>query len=287
VYVMTCREFKHDAASLTLRELTHTQDPQIVAHASTCAGCDSWLQEQRTLSASMHALRSRTVDLEAGPNVEQALLRVFRRSAPASVATLPASAEAIRSGRELTPIASTGLREFPGTAPTSAPWALRLSRFFEMGAYAAVAAAIVVALLLGVHLLRLGSGTAPVHSQPASARTAPQVRQPNVVATNSGANTTIISKAEQRRADVRRVSPLPTHPAPKNVTAIAQADADDSQADTDDGYMALMFCDPLSCSSDSQVVRMELPAENSGGQPKAADVVVGYDGVVRAVRLVN
>jgi hypothetical protein len=281
---MTCREFKHDAASLTLRELTHTQDPQIVAHASTCEACDSWLQKQRALSASMHALRSRTVDLEAGPNVEQALLRVFRRSAPASVATLPASAEAVRSGRALTPIASTGLREFPGTAPTSAPWALRLSRFFEMGAYAAVAAAIVVAVLLGVHLLRLGSGTAPVHSQPASARTAPQVRQPNVIATNSGANTTIISKAEQRRAGSRKVSPSPAQPTQK---AIVQANDDDSQTDADDGYMALMFCDPLSCSSDSQVVRMELPAENSGGQPKAADVVVGYDGVVRAVRLVN
>jgi hypothetical protein len=265
-------------------ELTHTQDPQIVAHASTCEACDSWLQKQRALSASMHALRSRTVGLEAGPNVEQALLRVFRRSAPASVATLPASAEATRSGRKLTPIASTGLREFPRTATTSAPWALRLSHFFEIGAYAAVAAAIVVALLLGVHLLRLGSGTAPVHSQPSSARTAPEVQQPNVVATNSGASTTTISKSEQRRAGSRKVSPSPTQPAQK---AIAQANDDDSQTDTDDGYMALMFCDPLSCSSDSQVVRMELPAESQSGQPQAADVVVGYDGVVRAVRLMN
>jgi hypothetical protein len=284
---MTCREFKHDAASLSLRELTHTQDPQIVAHASTCEACDSWLQKQRALSASMHALRSRTADLEAGPNIEQALLRVFRRSAPASVATLPASAEATRSGRKLTPIASTGLREFPGTAPTSVPWALRLSRFFEMGAYAAVAAAVVVALLLGVHLLRLGSGTAPVHSQPTSARTAPEVQQPNVVATNLGAGTTTISKSEPRRAGSRKVLPSPTQPVQKAESAIAQANDDDSQTDTDDGYMALMFCDPLSCSSDSQVVRMELPGESQSGQPQAADVVVGYDGVVRAVRLVN
>lgn len=278
---MTCREFKHDAASLTLMELTHTQDPRIVAHVSTCEACDSWLQEQRALSGSMHALRSRTAGLEAGADVEEALLRVFRRSAPA-VATSSATVAVLSD--KLTPIASKGSREYPRTTPISTPLALRLSRFFEMGAYAAVAAAIVVAVLLGVHLLRLGSGTAPVHGQSASARIAPQAQQPNVIATSSGAGTTTLSKPEQHRAEVRRVSASPTQ---KNVTAAAQADADDSQADTDDGYMALMFCDPLSCSSDSQVVRMELPAENSSGQPKAADVVVGYDGVVRAVRLVN
>ena len=54
-------------------------------------------------------------------------------------------------------------------------------------------------------------------------------------------------------------------------------------------YVPLMFCDPLSCSSDTQVVRMELPAAAPNGlsQPQMADVVVGYDGAVRAVRLVN
>ena len=51
-----------------------------------------------------------------------------------------------------------------------------------------------------------------------------------------------------------------------------------------------MFCDPLSCSSDAQVVRMELPAAGANdrdAQPQVADVVVGYDGVVRAMRIVN
>ncbi len=48
-----------------------------------------------------------------------------------------------------------------------------------------------------------------------------------------------------------------------------------------------MICDPLSCSSDSQVVRMELPAQPGQAQSQVADVVVGYDGAVRAVRIVN
>ena len=54
-----------------------------------------------------------------------------------------------------------------------------------------------------------------------------------------------------------------------------------------------MFCDPLICSGDEQVIRMELPgngaasADGNGGQPVIADVVIGDDGLVRAMRIVN
>ena len=37
-----------------------------------------------------------------------------------------------------------------------------------------------------------------------------------------------------------------------------------SQDSDDPDYVALMFCDPLSCSSDAEVVRMELPAVRDG-----------------------
>ena len=63
---------------------------------------------------------------------------------------------------------------------------------------------------------------------------------------------------------------------------------------TDAGYTDLMFCDPLSCAGEAQVVRMELPSTQTAsvggeqdGESRIADVVVGYDGVVRAVRIVN
>jgi hypothetical protein len=71
--------------------------------------------------------------------------------------------------------------------------------------------------------------------------------------------------------------------------ALQTVAAEEAQSDADSEYVALMFCDPLSCSSDSQVVRMELPANGAGqnSQPAVADLVVGYDGVVRAVRIVN
>jgi len=53
-----------------------------------------------------------------------------------------------------------------------------------------------------------------------------------------------------------------------------------------------MLCDPLICSGDEQVVRMELPAtaagaDGSSGRSVIADVVIGEDGLVRAMRIVN
>jgi len=288
---MTCREFKHDAASLRLVELSQTEDPRIVDHVRTCAACDSWLQKQRLLAASMHALRSRTASLEAGPDVERALLRVFRQDTSASVTALRASAEAVLSGKRVTSVGVQGqdqtFRLHPKSAPASTPFALRLSRFFEIGAYAAVAAAVIVAVLLGIHLLRLGSGPRPVQSQSLPQHVAPDIAQPSVVAAHAAPDTAVLSKPGQPRAVAHKVSPRPAHTTQKSEAVVAQAATDDSQADADDGYMALMFCDPLSCSSDSQVVRMELPSENRPGQPQAADVVVGYDGTVRAVRFVN
>jgi hypothetical protein len=62
-------------------------------------------------------------------------------------------------------------------------------------------------------------------------------------------------------------------------------------ASADSDYVPLMFCDPLSCSDDAEVVRMELPSPAINGEkdadPQMADVVVGSDGIVRAIRIVN
>ena len=144
---MTCREFKHTAASLTLWELSRPSDEQILDHADECPKCGAWLDRQQMLAATMQTLQARTAGREAGPHVERALLRMFRQD----------------------PFEATQ----PVAALRSAPIALRLSRFFEVGAYVAVAAAIVVGLFLGVRLLEQRSATGPVQSQSAPASTAP------------------------------------------------------------------------------------------------------------------
>ena len=277
---MTCREFKHNAASLRLQELSQTQDAQVLGHAQTCAVCAAWLGKQRALAASMHALQARTAGLEAGPDVERALLQAFRQTPRASiVAALCASAD-----NELRP-APSGVKRTTEVlaAPDSTPLAWRLSRWFEIGAYVAAAAAIAVAIFLGVRLLPQGSRTAP-----AQGRSAPAAQPPAVAATGSAARP-VASKGEQPKTAANKQPQRRTvredHPA-----TVAGAVAEQAASDADAGYVALMFCDPLSCSSESQVVRMELPVVDSAGQgaqTQLADVVVGYDGLVRAVRLVH
>jgi hypothetical protein len=220
----------------------------------------------------MRTLQTQTAGLEAGPNVEQTLLKAFRQA--------PMASPANRRSGALPPEATRG---FP-------PVAMRLSRFFEIGAYAAVAAAIVVGVFLGVQLLQQRHKTGPVQatSTPASAG---MVAEKPGSAVNSQVEKSPMSQssADQQlttaTGKMRRLHPpASSRAATAEVPLLAEA----SQTTVDDGYVALMFCDPLSCSSDSQVVRMELPSPaGQDAQPQIADVVVGYDGVVRAVRIVN
>jgi hypothetical protein len=255
---MTCREFEHRATALTLWELSQAQDQQIQDHAGGCQKCAAWLQQQRMLAATMQTLQARTVACAAGPDVEQALLQVFRQG-------------------NSQPVQPEMADRFP-------PIAMRLSRFFEVGAYVAVGAAIVVALFLG-QLLERRSIDAPVTSQVAQ----PSVTVPSVVAGESAPQPhpqrPAVAQSNVNRPPTRRVQSA-GKPSPDTT--------EPSQEGSDADYVALMFCDPLSCAGDAQVVRMELPGPGmpaSGGEQDAqmriADVVVGYDGVVRAVRMVN
>jgi hypothetical protein len=254
---MTCREFKHTAASLTLWELSGTRDAPVLDHAAECPKCGAWLDRQQLLAVSMQALQARNAGREAGPHVERALLRMFRQ--------VPFEA--------MQPVA----------APRSTPIALRLSRFFELGAYAAVAAAIVVGLFLGMRLLEHHSTSVPVQAQVSPARTVAE--QPMQAATNATQEEATPAMHQQPPKSAKSELAARSIRNGQPSSAAVWQDSDDPE------YVALMFCDPLSCSSDAEVVRMELPASGTASdraaQPQIADVVVGYDGIVRAMRIVN
>ena len=255
---MTCCEFKRTAAALTLWELSRPRDGQILEHADDCPKCGAWLDRQGTLAATMQTLQARTAGREAGPHVERALLRMFRQDP--FEATQPA-------------------------ALRSAPIAWRLSRFFEVGAYAAVAAALMVGVFLGVRLLEQRSATGPVQSQSAPAAPAQQA-----VATESPARQDARAAMPERPVTLAKRHTV-IHPVSRGNKAGQSSSGTVTQSTEDPEYVSLMFCDPLSCSSEAQVVRMELPATGTASdrdaQPLVADVVVGYDGVVRAMRIVN
>ncbi len=268
---MTCREFKHSASSHSLWELSRTEDEQILGHAEKCESCGTWLRKQRTLAVSMQTLQARTAGVEAGANVERALLRAFRQD------THQSADHVIGGVKER----SRPLR--PAVTPLSTPAALRLSRFFEIGAYVALAAAILVGVFLGLRLLPHSSTLPQTQSQVVPSSAAPVVAHPIVAAREPIAADEHPQSVTIARKRVR------TAGSSEGAVAIAQVTNDDSQSLAEADYTPLMFCDPLSCAADTQVVRVELPATASGqgSQPQMADLVVGYDGVVRAVRMVQ
>lgn len=252
---MTCREFRRAAAQLTLPQLVKSQDTTLLAHGRECSVCGGWLAQQRSLANTLRVLQTSTADCEAGPEVEQQVLRWFRATAPIRV-------------------------QVPEIKPAHP--VMFLSRMFGFGAYAALAAALLIAIGAGAWLMYRPAKQGE-QSQQARSTTS---RQPTVVATNtegSGAST-----AEKQHSSARRSSR-----SVSNNTRDSQAGTDALLAQFDSaGYVPLMLCDPLSCSGDESVVRMELPASaansmESSSQPLIADVVVGDDGLVRAIRIVQ
>lgn len=272
---MTCREFKHGAASYNLWELSRTQDEQVLGHAESCESCGTWLRKQRTLAVSMQTLQARTAGLQAGANVERALLRAFRQD------TLR-SADPVLLG-----VAGRRGSLRPAATPLSTPVALKLSRFFEIGAYVALAAALLVGVFLGVRILRQSSNAAQAHNQVAPSSVEPATQNPVAAAQNVGAP---VEHAQPATIANKRIVPVRSGVQEAvSSTAASKATNDDSQSLAEVDYTPLMFCDPLSCAADTQVVRVELPAGaiGQGSEPQMADLVVGYDGVVRAARIVN
>jgi anti-sigma factor RsiW len=232
---------------LTLREISQASDEQIVQHTRECPRCATRLQARHMLAGAMQSLSAATAHRQAGARVEQALLSAFRRQGPS-----PAPSRRVLS---------------------VTPSALRLSRWFEVGAYAAVAAACLIAIFLGY---RVWSHPAEM---PIRVQNVPSVTAPASLANPQGQVTPKVEATVETPSRGENRTPGKVLPASGN-TALT----DEALAKA--GYTDLMFCDPLSCASDAEVVRMELPAQGSTEQT-VADVVVGDDGLVRAIRIVN
>jgi hypothetical protein len=261
---MTCREFIETAESLSplQLQLMESKNENLSAHARECSGCGKWMESQRALGGALQLLRAQTAQSEAGPKVEAAVLEAFRAQGFEPVADV----EPYRA----------------------APAAWKLSRVFEVGAYLAVAAALIVGIFLGGRMWRYRQ--APPTQAQVRQTTTPQ-------AVNS--QTAKLPDEDQSSARIQtEVAQKPANSAAGAGTVASakrpQSTADKSSATTIDrqGFVAMMLCDPLICSGDEQVIRMELPGNASGSadgssEPVIADVVVGDDGLVRAMRIVN
>ncbi len=148
------------------------------------------------------------------------------------------------------------------------------------------------------------SASAPRHSiVPVNLATRRPVSQPGQLSSRfndsqSNASTVLTAEADAHNsvpptappANAAPVMHLASSGAPSGVVSM-----DQSASSTWPGYSNLMYCDPVVCSGPMQVVHIKVPVgqvkpnlgQTVGNSFVNADVVVGPDGVARAIRVAN
>lgn len=236
-----------------------------LAHTASCAGCSTRLADERALSAGLRQL-DRATTSEVTGKVEESLLVVF--SAEHSAKPLPRVAGARLTARRLLYVAGS------------------------------VAAVIVVVLLLSLAVSRTRvSQTAPQQAgltNPPAATDPPRTSvQPASSADKREQRTQATIKSSRRERSARRGDDAATS---SRGAENASGSSDDVEIATD--FIPLIGRDSLGQFDSGQVVRVELPrtALMSLGLPMnmeraderiKADVVVGNDGMARAIRFVR
>jgi hypothetical protein len=248
---MTCREFTRKIEGLRLTELDSAANAELLAHENGCVSCAALLQQRHSLAGAMQVLRSGTAVMQAPIHVEHEVLRAFRQTSALQLAS---------ESR---------------TQPQR--WGFRLSNFFGWRAYAAAAAALAIGLGLGMWFARRSDTIA----QQPTAKTE-QSAKPSI----GKAEDTAPLPVQASVSDSNKLSPVTNAAGSQHPSATT---ASLTQSEQVQGYTPLMLCDPISCSGDEEVVRMELPATAADGSTESqmADVIVGDDGLVRAIRIVQ
>jgi hypothetical protein len=248
---MTCREFVKKVEDFRLTELS--SEAELFAHQNGCASCTAWLQQRNALAGAMQALRSRTSGMEAPAVVEQNVLRAFRQSSATKSAIARRAAQSA---------------------------SFRLSHLLGWRAYAAA----LLAVCLGLGLWFAQRPTNPLHHvEPHQSAQTEQAEQASEVQPASSVQVSQVPIPATQRHTAKSAN-IASNPPREAVSTAPVARTEQAQ-----GYTPLMLCDPISCSGDQQIVRMELPpnpADGSAGS-QMADVIVGDDGLVRAIRIVQ
>ena len=262
---MSCQELETTIGELARGQVTDpTLRDEALSHAASCAGCTTQLEDQRTLSTGLRRLAAVTAEEQAPLRVEASLLAAFRK-------------------------------QHAVLAPVVAGSAIR--RWIYVGAGVAAAVAIVMLLSLTASRTRETPQHAPQASEPGlSSPSAPEKPQKPAVQPPG-------SDKIQPKKPSTNVVPQPqqasnrTNAADKGTRGSNDTDqAAETEIATD--FFPLMNRESLPQLDGGQVVRVELPrsALMSFGLPMnmdraneriKADVVVGNDGLARAIRFVR
>ncbi len=258
---MRCQEFDLVVVDLVRPCPESDERSAALEHSRACARCSSLLEAEQRLTGELRGLAAETADATPPPSVEASVLAGFRdaqRTRLAPVARRPFP----RPGIRLLAIAAGLVWVVGGTL-----------------AYRTMQAPVKT-------VLPVGEASEPV------APTIPTKSLPRTgtVASVSGSEVPVtnVRSTSTSRSRLHRELPVATH----------QADAPSPRHEVVTDYYSLVGAGDLRPRDGGQVVRVELPRSalatygfqlnpESTGVPVTADVLLGNDGVARAIRFVK
>jgi hypothetical protein len=256
---MFCRDFENIAGDLVSGRLMEAgKRERALRHASECSACALWLNAERTLEAGLLALAKGAEEGEAPPHLKLALRAAFDRQF--EVAPVPISA--------------------PARSRNLARWSL--------------AAAALVLLAVAVALL-WRSASPIIKKEDLTNRENPSPSSIPARREQSPQRLIEPDKLEQRSdTNVAKKTPTKRHLRRRAATSDELARNDETVTD----YIPLTYLADATAVESGIVLRVELPhsalmavglpapVERTDSRVKA-DVVIGDDGVARAVRFVR
>jgi hypothetical protein len=261
---MNCQDFEKLVLALARHRLLEAGiRAQGLAHAEVCARCASRLTEERALLAGMHLVVAEVAQEEAPARVETVLLAAFR-------------AQAVRRDTPLVEKVSINKRR--GN-----------ERWGQWHRVAACAAVILLAGLLSVMWLKPAADKQRQTVQQTPSPTANPDSQKETPAPKHG-----VQVDEPKLADV---SAGTLRPKPRQ--RIRRASSNNSEeTEVVTQFFPLREGEDLAALGSMRMLRVELPgsalgevglpiAPDSANTPIKADVVLGDDGLARAIRFVR
>jgi hypothetical protein len=276
---MNCRNLETIITELARNQMLEARVKEDArAHMETCKRCAVRFADEQTLTAGLHAVAASLTAKETPARVEAALLSAFRQGAatPFVLANTPAQ-----------PIRTPWL-----------PWSI-----------AAAAAILIFSVFALPHLLPNNSGERAASSAQPVPGLSPTVKTPEAAPDKPAIEPLKATVNPEEEADVVPPSPrtmdrrrafmqtagLKNRPAQRATNLTPTTNANE-EITTD--FLPLSYSSSLSQFDGGQVVRVELPrsalqsfglpvnAESASERVKA-DVLLGHDGVARAIRFVR
>jgi hypothetical protein len=272
---MNCQEFENVIIDLARNQMMDAALRESgLAHTETCARCAARIADERALTAGLRALAARDENIDAPPRIEAVLRAAFRE---------PRIPMAVNDRA----LASAAMAFIPQSAP---------SRHWKRWALAAAAAILVALALMAQSWLRASSPEPGLQvenkSVPSSPTPLPRELPPPVSPlpdSNQKIERDDAPEREFKQVKYKRRESAPHRDLVKQPPTEVEIVTDFFPLTYDTGLMQM---------EGGRVVRVQMPRSalltfglpmniERASEPVKADVVMGHDGLARAIRFVR